>query len=61
MNILLNQYVILVLRIAHVGGGVLWVGGAILYLFLLVPVAKSVEAAGQKFMQNFGPRFGAMM
>ena len=61
MNILNNLYVILILRIAHIGGGVIWVGSAILYLFLLVPAAKSAEAAGQKFMQNFGPRFGALM
>lgn len=61
MNILFNLYVILVLRIAHVAGGVIWVGSAILYLFLLIPAAKSTESAGQKFMQNFGPRFGVMM
>ena len=28
MNILFNLYVILVLRIAHIAGGVLWVVGA---------------------------------
>lgn len=61
MSILFNLYVILILRIAHVGGGILWVGCAILYLFLLVLTAKSTELAGQKFMQNLGPRFGKMM
>lgn len=61
MSILSNLYVILVLRIAHVGGGVIWVGSAILYLFLLIPVARSAESGGQKFMQNLGPRFGKMM
>jgi uncharacterized membrane protein len=61
MNILNNLYIILVLRALHVSGGVIWVGSAILYLFLLVPAAKSAESAGQKFMQNFGPRFGKMM
>lgn len=61
MSILFNLYVILILRIAHIGGGMLWMGGAILYLFLLIPAAKSAESAGQKFMQNLGPRFGAMM
>lgn len=61
MNILNNLYVILVLRVLHVGGGIIWVGSAILYLFLLIPVARSAESAGQKFMQNLGPRFGAMM
>jgi len=61
MNILNNLYVILVLRVLHVGGGIIWVGSAILYLFLLIPVAKSTESAGQKFMQTLGPRFGGMM
>ena len=61
MNILFNLYVILILRVLHIAGGVIWVGSAILYLFLLIPAAKSAESAGQKFMQNFGPRFGAMM
>ena len=61
MNILNNLYVILVLRALHVSGGVIWVGSAILYLFLLVPAAKSAESAGTKFMQDFGPRFGKMM
>lgn len=36
-------------------------GSAVLYLFILVPAVRSSETAGQKFMQNFGPRFGAMM
>jgi uncharacterized membrane protein len=61
MSILSNIYFILVLRIAHIAGGVIWVGSAILYLFLLIPVARSAEAAGQKFMQTLGPRFGKMM
>ena len=61
MNILSNLYVILVLRIAHVGGGVIWVGSAILYLFLLIPAARSAERAGEKFMQTLGPRLGKMI
>src|SRR5512139_3508472 len=61
MSILSNIYFILVLRIAHIAGGVIWVGSAILYLFLLIPVARSAESAGQKFMQTLGPRFGKMM
>lgn len=61
MNILNNLYVILVLRVLHVGGGIIWVGSVILYLFLLIPVARSVESAGQKFMQSLGPRFSGMM
>ena len=61
MNILNNLYVILILRILHIGGGVIWVGSAILYLFLLIPAAKSAESAGRKFLQTLGPRFGKMM
>ena len=61
MNILFNQYVIVVLRIVHVASGVMWVGSAALYLFFLVPAAKSAGAAGQTFMQKFGPRVSPMM
>ena len=61
MSILSNIYFILVLRIAHIAGGVILVGSAILYLFLLIPAARSAESAGQKFMQTLGPRFGKMM
>ncbi|HSM70394.1 MAG TPA: hypothetical protein VK851_02535 [Anaerolineales bacterium] len=61
MNILFNQYVILVLRVAHVASGLMWVGSAVLYLFFLVPAAKSAGAAGQTFMQKFGPRVSPMM
>jgi len=61
MNILFNQYVILALRIAHVASGVMWVGSAVLYLFFLAPAAKSAGAAGQTFMQKFGPRVSPMM
>ena len=61
MNILFNVYVIISLRVLHVACGILWAGAAALYLFLLVPNAKSDEEAGQKFMKNLGPRFGLMM
>lgn len=61
MNILFNLYVILVLRVLHVAGGILWVGAATFYLFLLIPAVKSSESAGQKFMQNLGPRMGPFM
>ena len=61
MNILFNVYVVMALRVLHVACGILWTGAAALYLFLLVPNAKSDEAAGQKFMKNLGPRFGMMM
>ena len=61
MNILFNQYVILVLRVAHVASGLMWVGSAALYLFFLAPAARSAGTAGQKFMQHFGPRVSPMM
>lgn len=61
MNILNNLYVILVLRVLHIGGGIMWVGSAALYLLLLIPAARSAQSAGQKFLQTLGPRFGAMM
>lgn len=61
MAILSNLYVILILRVLHIGGGIMWVGSATLYLLLLVPAARSAQSAGQKFMQTLGPKFGAMM
>lgn len=61
MDILSNYYVLVALRIAHVGGGIIWAGSAVLFLFLLVPTVRSTQAAGQKFMANFGPRFGKLM
>ncbi|MBV6449451.1 MAG: hypothetical protein MHPDNHAH_00161 [Anaerolineales bacterium] len=61
MAILSNFYVILILRVLHVGGGIMWVGSAALYLLFLVPAARASQSAGQKFMQTLGPKFGAMM
>jgi len=61
MAILSNLYVILVLRVLHIGGGILWVGSATFYLLLLIPTARSTQSAGQKFLQALGPKFGAMM
>ncbi len=61
MNILSNHFVIIVLRIAHIASGVMWVGSAALYLFFLAPAARSAGSAGQKFMQHFGPRISPMM
>jgi len=61
MNILLNHYVILVLRIAHIASGVLWVGSGLLVFGLLLPAIKESGSAGQAVMQKFGPRFGPFM
>jgi len=51
----------MLLRIAHVACGIMWVGAAAFYLYLLVPNAQTSAAAGQIFMGNLGPRFGMMM
>jgi hypothetical protein len=61
MNILLNQYVILVLRLTHIISGVLWVGGGTLFIVLLLPTVRAVGPASGAVMQNFGPRFGKYM
>lgn len=61
MNILYNLYFILVLRVLHIGGGIMWVGSAALYLLLLVPAARAAQPAGQKFLQTLGPRLGATL
>lgn len=61
MNILSNLYVILVLRTLHVAGGVLWAGAAVFSLVLLIPAVRSSGLAGQKLMQNLGPRMGPFM
>lgn len=61
MAILSNLSVILILRILHIGGGIMWVGSATLYLLLLIPAARTAQSAGQKFLQTLGPKFGAMM
>ncbi|RJP49661.1 MAG: hypothetical protein C4583_12070 [Anaerolineaceae bacterium] len=61
MTILSNLYVILILRILHIGSGIVWVGSATLYLLLIIPAARSAQSAGQKFLQTLGPKFGAMM
>ncbi|MCC6300839.1 MAG: hypothetical protein IT314_16255 [Anaerolineales bacterium] len=61
MAILSNLYIILILRVLHVGGGIMWVGSAALYLLLIIPAAYSAQSAGQKFMHALAPKFGAMM
>jgi len=61
MNILLNHYVILVLRLIHITSSVLWVGSGILFIMFLLPAVKSAGPAGKEVMQKFGPRFGPFM
>lgn len=61
MNILLNHYVIIALRLIHITSGVLWVGSGLLFIGLLLPAVKESGSAGQTVMQKFGPRFGPFM
>ncbi len=61
MAVLSNLYVILILRVLHIAGGIMWVGSATLYLLFIIPAARSAQSAGQKFLQTLGPKFGAMM
>lgn len=42
----------LVLRIAHVGGAMLWFGGAILSILFLEPAAKALGPAAGPFMDH---------
>lgn len=43
-------YFIWLLRIVHIGGGVFWVGGALMMTFFIGPTAGATGEAGQKFM-----------
>ncbi len=61
MNILLNHYVILALRLTHIISGVLWVGGGTLFIMLLLPAVRKAGPASSAVMQNLGPRFGKYM
>jgi len=40
----------IVLRIAHIFGGVMWVGGAVMFFFFLEPTAKATAPESQKYM-----------
>ena len=61
MEILFNQYTIIGLRLLHIIGGALWVGGGAVALLLLVPAIQSAESEGQTVMRKFGPRFHTYM
>jgi uncharacterized membrane protein len=47
---------LIVLRIVHIFAGVLWVGSAIFFLFLVSPTIKALGAGGQQFMMHFVTR-----
>ncbi len=61
MNILLNPYIIIALRLIHITSGVLWVGSGILFIMFLLPAVKAAGPAGGAVMQKLGPRFGKYM
>ena len=43
-------YFIWLLRIVHILGGVIWVGGAVMMAFFVGPTVAATAEAGQKFM-----------
>ena len=44
--------VLLLLRIGHVGGAMIWFGGAIIGSFFLAPTAAAIGASAQPFMDH---------
>jgi uncharacterized membrane protein len=44
------NYWIILLRIVHIFGGVVWVGGALIMTFFVSPTAAATAEAGQRFM-----------
>jgi uncharacterized membrane protein len=44
------NYYLLVLRILHIGGGVLWVGSVLVLAFTINPALKETGGSGQKFV-----------
>ena len=52
----MNIYLVLILRILHIGGGVLWVGAAFLYFAYIEPTLKAIGPSGGMFMQHFTGR-----
>jgi hypothetical protein len=52
----MNIYLLLLLRLLHVAGGVLWVGAAALYIALIAPTIHGIGPAGGRFLQHFVER-----
>lgn len=46
----MDNLVLLLLRIIHIVGGVLWVGGSLIMTFFIVPTIGATGESGQKFM-----------
>ena len=45
-------WLIWLLRIAHIVGGVIWVGGTLIMTFFVVPTVGAIGEPGQKFMEH---------
>jgi hypothetical protein len=50
------DWLLIVLRVVHVGSAMAWFGGAVLGSFFLFPTAKALGAAGQPFMDHLTKR-----
>ena len=46
------DYLLIVLRVLHVVGGIVWVGAAILMNSFILPTAAATQDAGQQFMRH---------
>ena len=44
------NYYLLVLRILHIGAGVVWVGNTLLLVMTIIPALKETGGSGQKFI-----------
>lgn len=45
-------YLIWLLRIIHIVGGIFWVGGSLIMSFFVAPTVRATGEAGQKFVGN---------
>lgn len=43
------DYLRIVLRVIHIGGGIFWVGAVLMLAFFLTPTIRATAEAGQKF------------
>ena len=55
------DWLLLVLRVAHVGGALIWFGGAFLSALFLDPTARALGPSGAAFMQQLLRRGVALM
>ena len=52
----MNSTLLIVLRLIHVVGGMLWGGAAVLYLFFVKPTVEFIGSAGLEFMEHLAQR-----